>query len=418
MAMMRGPLHLSRRASEQMAERERRYYEMSRYAASKGESCVGLGVSGNAFAARMFAKKLGWSTQERVAQEDVCGIQGDKIVGQYHFGGPPEFRRALLTCLNSVVYPKASRKLEDGHLWVANGVTTLLEGLAFALCDDGDAVLVPAPFYNGFTMDLCLRAGARIVPVYRCFDDRVNVAETLRESYENASQESDSTHSPVRALLLCNPDNPTGRCLTKAQLRECLNFCVSNAVHLICDEIYALSTYDEPGFVSILDLQLTEKERKYVHVLWGFSKDFGAAGVRLGCIYTENTDVIHAIKVQTRFMATSSSTLYRAVGTLQSTASLQEFVDENKSHLRATADRVKGVLAEQGIRFVNASGGLFLFIDLGEFLDAQTWEAEAALTNQLIQAGVFMTPGQECYAERPGFYRCCFASVDDDTLVI
>ena len=43
------------------------------------------------------------------------------------------------------------------QVWVVNGVTSLLEALAFAFCDDGDSLLVPAPFYNGFTMDLSLR---------------------------------------------------------------------------------------------------------------------------------------------------------------------------------------------------------------------------------------------------------------------
>jgi aspartate/methionine/tyrosine aminotransferase len=93
----------------------------------------------------------------------------------------------------------------------------------------------------------------------------------------------------VKGVVLCNPHNPLGRCYTKKALEAISSFCETHDLHLISDEIYALSTYsshDIPHtvqFVSMLSLDLSalKVDPTRVHVIWSVSKDFGCSGLRL-----------------------------------------------------------------------------------------------------------------------------------------
>ena len=89
--------------------------------------------------------------------------------------------------------------------------------------------------------------------------------------------------------MLCNPHNPLGRCYSKGILEDCARFCQSRAIHLISDEVFALSGFkspdlpDAPQFTSLLSLDLTSLgcDPERVHVVWSMSKDLAASGVRL-----------------------------------------------------------------------------------------------------------------------------------------
>ena len=89
-----------------------------------------------------------------------------------------------------------------------------------------------------------------------------------------------------------------------------MKFCQRNSIHLISDEVYALSVYpsrfapDAPIFASILSVDpanLIDVDR--IHVFYGFSKDFGAAGGRPGSLITRNALLRKAVSSNTRFHA-------------------------------------------------------------------------------------------------------------------
>jgi gliotoxin/aspirochlorine biosynthesis aminotransferase len=104
-----------------------------------------------------------------------------------------------------------------------------------------------------------------------------------------AAFDQESGKSEIKGLVLCNPHNPLGRCFPRSILAECLRFCQEKDIHLISDEIYALSTFESHDhteatpFRSVLnlDLDLVGCDSGRVHVLWSLSKDFGCSGLRL-----------------------------------------------------------------------------------------------------------------------------------------
>jgi aspartate/methionine/tyrosine aminotransferase len=93
----------------------------------------------------------------------------------------------------------------------------------------------------------------------------------------------------VRALVLSNPHNPLGRCYSADVLESCAQFCQTHDIHLVSDEVFALSQFDSPDlpkapkFTSILDLDLESLnvDPNRIHMIWSLSKDFAASGARI-----------------------------------------------------------------------------------------------------------------------------------------
>jgi aspartate/methionine/tyrosine aminotransferase len=113
-----------------------------------------------------------------------------------------------------------------------------------------------------------------------------SLGPALIDALETALRDSKQT---VRALVLANPHNPLGRCYSVEVLKRCIQFCEKHNIHLVSDEVFALSEFecpdlvDAPGFTSVLsiDLEALGADEKRVHVTWSLSKDFAASGVRL-----------------------------------------------------------------------------------------------------------------------------------------
>ena len=132
-----------------------------------------------------------------------------------------------------------------------------------------------------------IRSAVTPVPV-----NVADVQETFSSSFIQALDDAFTKSScSIRALVLANPHNPLGRCYPKSVLEECIKFCSDKNIHLISDEVFALSTFscpDEPEatpFISVLALDpgALGCNPARVHVVWSMSKDFGSSGIKLVC---------------------------------------------------------------------------------------------------------------------------------------
>ena len=94
------------------------------------------------------------------------------------------------------------------------------------------------------------------------------------------------------------PNNPTGLMYSEDCLKMCLDFAYKNKLHVIGDEVYAISIFPGQKMLSLADVADTwasqgedaaEKQefvKNYTHILYGMSKDFGLSGFRVGVLYT------------------------------------------------------------------------------------------------------------------------------------
>lgn len=105
-------------------------------------------------------------------------------------------------------------------------------------------------------------------------------------------------HKDVKILLLCNPCNPTGRIYKRETLEMVVDWCEAHKIHLVSDEIYANSIFPGQEMTSIAKVMQDRNpgEEKYmgdfVHVVAGFSKDFGVSGYRTGTLFSHNEDLL------------------------------------------------------------------------------------------------------------------------------
>lgn len=243
------------------------------------------------------------------------------------------------------------------------------------------------------------------------------------EKYEEAIQESQRTGGNIKALLLCHPHNPLGRCYTEEALIGYMKLCDKYKIHLLMDEIYALSVFDIPDpkatrFKSISTFD-TDKyiNPNNLHLLYGLSKDNAAGGMRLGCLYTKNADLRQALGSISMFHWSGNVTERLAIAMLENEEWMDDFLMLSCAKLAKRNLMVRKMLDNEGIKYYpGANAGFFLWLDLRAFLpevsgsgDGDRWDREAALTKQLFENKVYITEGKALNAEEPGWYRLIFS---------
>jgi aspartate/methionine/tyrosine aminotransferase len=314
--------------------------------------------------------------------------------------GSERFRGQLAAFLSRHVL---GRSVGADRLAVLAGAGSVLEILFHAIADPGDGVLVPTPSYAGFWLDLETRDELTIVPVHCPSDDGFRLTpERLDAAVEAAGR-------PVKALLYTNPDNPRGAVASRDDLEAILRWSADRGVHLVCDEVYALSVFGERDFTSVAALRPSLGPS--VHVVWAFSKDFAASGLRCGVLVTENPDVLRAVDTLAYWACCSGDTQHLLGSMISDEAWLVHYLTEMPRRLGEAYRRTTDALGATGIAYVPAEAGFFLLVDLRRFLAAPTFEAEHALWRRLLdEAGVNLTPGAACRIAEPGFMRLCFAA--------
>lgn len=314
--------------------------------------------------------------------------------------GNLEFREQLAAFMSRTFL---GRTAVADELVVLAGAGAVLEQLFYAIADPGDGVLVPTPSYAGFWTDLETRDELRIIPV------QTSSASGFRLTTHDLDRSLASADRPVKALLFTHPDNPLGRVATREALIEILEWSERADIHVVFDEVYALSVFGAQPFVSAASLRDSLGDR--VHVIWAFSKDFGASGLRCGVLLSENLGVLRAIDGIAYWGACSGDTQYRLGDMIADQPFVDDYLVQMRERLREIYAGVTAALEAHGLAYIPAEAGIFLLCDLRRFLSEPTWEAEHRLWRRIVdEANVNLTPGSACRIGEPGFFRLCYAA--------
>ena len=157
------------------------------------------------------------------------------------------------------------------------------EALLFAMnscLDVNDEIIIPEPFYanyNGFSVS----SGINVKPISTSIDN--GFALPSIEKFEQLITKK------TKAILICNPGNPTGCLYSREDLELLRDLVVKHNLFLIADEVYREFVYDGSSHVSILNIDGLED---HAIVIDSTSKRYSMCGIRIGCIVTRNLEVI------------------------------------------------------------------------------------------------------------------------------
>ncbi|XP_057462960.1 1-aminocyclopropane-1-carboxylate synthase-like [Actinidia eriantha] len=385
------------------------------HSAQNPNGVIQMGLAENELCFDLIQK---WVTNNPKAS--ICTAEGANefkdiaIYQDYH--GLPEFRQGVAKFMGKVRGDRVT--FDPDRIVMSGGATGAHEMLAFCLADPGDAFLVPTPYYPGFDRDLRWRTGTQIVPVV-C--ESCNNFKLTKEALETAFQKATEAKIRVKGLLITNPSNPLGTVLDRDTLKTIVRFTNDKNIHLVSDEIYAATVFNKPGFISIAEIieEETYCDRDLIHIAYSLSKDLGFPGFRVGIVYSYNDQVTLCARKMSSFGLVSTQTQHLIGSLLSDDIFTEKFIAESADRLAKRHEIFTKGLAQVGIGSLESNAGLFFWMDLRRLLKESTIEAEMALWQLIIhEVKLNVSPGSSFHCSEPGWFRVCFANMDDDTVKI
>ncbi len=179
-------------------------------------------------------------------------------------------------------YRKFNINVTMDDILITTGGSEAIIFTLMAIADPGDEIIVPEPFYtnyNGFAVE----AGVRIVPITSSIENDFK----LPSIQSIAEKITDKT----RAILICNPNNPTGYVYSEKELMALKEIVKKHDLFLLSDEVYREFLYDGETHTSVMHLPDIEDR---AIMLDSVSKRYSACGARIGMIVTKNNQIIEA----------------------------------------------------------------------------------------------------------------------------
>lgn len=189
--------------------------------------------------------------------------------------GNLEYRQALQDYYHRLGFTD----LTTNDFIVTNGGSEALNFAISTLCDDGDEVIIPEPYYanyNGFANTFKVNVVA--VP------SSIDTGFALPPVEEFEKKITDKT----RAIIICNPGNPTGYLYTREELEKLAQIALKHDIVIISDEVYREYVYDGKQQISMLEF----KELKdHCIIVDSESKRYSMCGARIGCMITRSKKI-------------------------------------------------------------------------------------------------------------------------------
>lgn len=201
-----------------------------------------------------------------------------KVLGYGPSQGLDEYREGL-----AYYYNRAGIDVSADDIMVTVAGSEAILFSLIATCNQGDEIIIPEPFYTNYN-GFATMAGIKVVPL-------TTYAENGFELPAADKIEALVT-SKTKAILLCNPGNPTGAVYSKQELRQVVQVAKKHNLFVISDEVYREFVYDGLEHTSILSKEGIEDRAIVVDSV---SKRYSACGARVGCIVSRNKALMASI---------------------------------------------------------------------------------------------------------------------------
>ncbi|MGB1806614.1 MAG: pyridoxal phosphate-dependent aminotransferase [Flavobacteriaceae bacterium] len=222
-------------------------------------------------------------------------------------------------------YAQHEIALEADDIIVTTGASEAISFTLNVICDPDEEVIIPEPFYanyNGFAS----AANVRVVPVVSEFEEQFKLPhmEKLEAHITNKT----------KAILICNPSNPTGYLYTQEELTILGNLALKHDLFLIVDEVYREFIYGDEKHYSVLQ---NPAWSEHAIMIDSVSKRYSLCGARVGCMISKNKQLLKtAMNFAHLRLSPATLALMASEAALEAPASYLEGVKEEYRRRRAT----------------------------------------------------------------------------------
>ncbi len=191
--------------------------------------------------------------------------------------GLTEYREAL-----PLYYKRHGIDLTPEEIMVTTGGSEAILFTFMTLCDPGDEIIIPEPFYTNFG-GFASMAGVRLVPITAHLEDGFRLP-SIDHFAEKITERT-------KAVMICNPGNPTGQVYTEEDLMALSELVREHDLFLIADEVYREFVYDGLQHTSVLTFPEIADRAVMVDSI---SKRYSACGARIGFLVSRNREIMSA----------------------------------------------------------------------------------------------------------------------------
>lgn len=273
--------------------------------------------------------------------------------------------------------------LEREHVAVTTGGSEALLFAFAAMCDPGDEILVPEPYYtnyNGFGTVV----GVRIRPVPTRLEDGFAIpADEVLDGLVNER---------TRAILFSNPGNPTGAVYGRSELERVTRWAVGHDLFVIADEVYRRIWFQDAP-TSALELDQPD----HVVVIDSLSKTYSACGIRLGFLISQNGELMEKVERlgQSRL---GPQPLAQHVGMAALALDEGYYAEIRSIYTERVEVLMDAVTAVEGVRANRPAGAFYSMLDL-PIEDADAFARFMITDFRLDGESVVVAPGGGFYAD-------------------
>jgi aspartate aminotransferase len=281
-------------------------------------------------------------------------------------------------------YRKHKIQINAEDIIVTTGGSEALSFAIGSITDTGDEIIVPEPFYANYT-GFTTAAGAKVVPVVSNIDD--NFALPPIDEFEKLITPN------TRAILICNPNNPTGYLYSKEEIKKLADIVKKHDLFLISDEVYREFAYDGKEHWSILQEPGMEE---YGIIVDSVSKRYSMCGARIGYLVSKNREVVNtSLKFAQARLSPPTFAQMAAEAALDTPNNYFEAVN------REYAERRNILLEElkkiEGIKWGRPQGAFYCIVEL-PIADADDFSRWLLEDFNLNGETVMVAPGAGFYA--------------------
>ena len=308
--------------------------------------------------------------------------------------GAPRFREALARKIHRF----SGLKIDpDENLVVTCGSTEAMMVAMMTACNPGDRVAVFSPFYENYAADAILAGAEPIyVPLHPpdfCFDP-----DELAKAFATG----------IKAIIVCNPSNPTGKVFTRDELQTILDLAERHDAFVITDEPYEHIVYDPHRHVSFAALPGAFERTIVCNSL---SKTYSITGWRLGYVMASGEVILQARKVHDFLTVGAAAPLQEAaVAGLELPDAYYEELRESYTRKR---DVLLGYLRRTGLSFTEPQGAYYVMVDISPLGFS---DDTAAAEDILRRIGVAGVPGSSFFREPEHRYLRLHFAKREETL--